>query len=163
MTNIRCRGNREIDLLSINPKTLEKHHVEARISTTFKLRLEATYTKDGRCHKDGVDYFNEKKFEHPIVKQKIHELFGDSNYHKVLIVWDVQNKSVIEESRRKYGINVWSMKKVLTSLIVRSMGRGAKYPKGSRDDVLRMEFLALGFGITYGKQKERKAQYKGTS
>jgi nucleoid DNA-binding protein len=38
MTNIKCRGNKEIDLLAMNPKTNEKYHVEARVSTTFSLK-----------------------------------------------------------------------------------------------------------------------------
>jgi Holliday junction resolvase-like predicted endonuclease len=57
MTNIRCKGGKEIDLLAINPKTLERYHVKSRVSTTFKLKLKATYSKKGRCYKNGIDYF----------------------------------------------------------------------------------------------------------
>jgi hypothetical protein len=38
MTNIKCRGNKEIDLLAINPKTQERFHVEIRIATRHKAR-----------------------------------------------------------------------------------------------------------------------------
>jgi len=57
MTNIRCEGRKEIDLLATNPRTSEKYHVESSVLTSRKLKLEATHKKDGTCHKDGVDYF----------------------------------------------------------------------------------------------------------
>jgi hypothetical protein len=41
MTNVKCKGGKEIDLLAMDPKTLEKYHVESRVSTSFKLRREA--------------------------------------------------------------------------------------------------------------------------
>jgi hypothetical protein len=162
MTNIKCKGGKEIDLLAINPKTLERYHVEARVSTTFKLKLRATYSKKGRCYKNGVDYFLKEKFNHPFILEKIHELFNSKDYSKVLIVWDVESKNVIKEAERKYNIDVRPMPIVLSSLILPFMGK--KHPKGSRDDVLRMlEFLALGFKITYGKQKKGKVNYETQS
>jgi len=140
MTNIQLKGKKEIDLLAINPITLERYHVEARISTTFKLRLEATYTKDGRCHKDGIDYFHKEKFEHPIVKQKIHELFGDSDYHKVLVVWDTKDnfKVLPKIAEKEYGIEIRRLRDMIQHFMMR------KVTSGSRDDVLRlMELIAL--------------------
>jgi hypothetical protein len=158
MTNIRCKGGKEIDLLAINPKTLERYHVESRVSTTFKLKLKATYSKKGRCYKNGIDYFAKEKFNHPLILEKTYEVFNTKDYNKVLIVWDVENKDIIEEAKKKYNIDVRSMKRVLSSLILPLMGK--RHPKGSRDDVLRMlEFLALGFGITYQKQKEKEATH----
>jgi hypothetical protein len=46
MTNIRCGGNKEIDLLAIDAKALKKFHVESRVSTVFKLELRATLPPD---------------------------------------------------------------------------------------------------------------------
>lgn len=42
MTNIKCKGGKEIDLLAVVPITLERYYVESRVSTTFKLREKAT-------------------------------------------------------------------------------------------------------------------------
>ena len=37
MTNVKCEGQKELDLLAVNPRTSEKYHVESRVSTSFKL------------------------------------------------------------------------------------------------------------------------------
>jgi hypothetical protein len=89
MTNIRLKGGKEIDLLAFNPRTGEKYHVEARVSTTsaFKLRLHDTKLKDGRVHRRGLDFFNKQKFNHPTVLKKIHELFHSEKYRKILVIW----------------------------------------------------------------------------
>jgi len=55
MTTQKCKGGKEIYLLAISLKSLERYHVESRVSATLRLRLKATYTKSGKCHKDGVE------------------------------------------------------------------------------------------------------------
>ena len=140
MTNIKCEGNKEIDLLAINPITMERYHIESRISTTFKLRLEATYTKNGRCHKNGLDYFHKEKFEHPAVKKKIRELFGNEKYTKVLFIWDAQDKfaDTPRIAKEKYCIEIMGLRAVI------GVFKELKLPSGSRDDVLRiMELVSL--------------------
>lgn len=95
MTNIRCKGNKEIDLLAINPRTGDKFHVESRVGTSpsFKIRIKDTYTSKGRPHKIGLDYFDKEKFNHPIVIKKIQEIFGNLDYRQILVVWAVQDGS----------------------------------------------------------------------
>jgi hypothetical protein len=66
------------------------------VSTTFKLRDKATYTKDGRCHKNGLDYFQLEKFEHSKIKDKVKELFGDAEYHKCLVVWNLDGLNYLK-------------------------------------------------------------------
>jgi len=61
MTNIKCRGGKEIDLLAINPQTLKRYHVEARVTTTgFKILPFDTKVSrgewKGRAHKRGLDF-----------------------------------------------------------------------------------------------------------
>lgn len=141
MTNIRLKGGKEIDLLVVNPRSGEKYHVESRVITTFKLRFKATYTKSGRCHRNGIDYFAEKKFNHPTVVKAIHEIFHSTEYRKILVVWNVQEKSVVEQAKKIYGIEIWFFEKLLTDLISFAKVRGAK---GSRDDIMRIvEIFAL--------------------
>lgn len=132
MTNVKCKGGKEIDLLAMNPKTLEKYHVESRVSTSFKLRLEATSTKNGRCHKNGLDYFHKEKFEHEAVKNKVIEVFGNSHYRKILVIWNVTDISLLDVSQEKYGIEIRFIDDLINDLLVKGN------LKGSRDDVLRM-------------------------
>jgi len=134
MTNVRCRCSKEIDLLAVNPKTGEKYHVESRVGTPrgFKIREKDTHTSKGRPHKIGLDYFHKEKFEHAIVKEKIHEFFGDSEYHKWLVVWHVQNKGIIGRALQEYDIEIYWLHELINNL------RNQRLTSGSRDDVLRL-------------------------
>jgi len=156
MTNIRCKRGKEIDLLVVNPKTGEKYHVESRVGTSpsFKIKEKDTYTSKGTPHKVGLDYFNKEKFCHEAVVSAIHEIFGDKNYRKILVVWEVEDESVIEYSRKNYGIEIWFVSDLIEELDER-IYKG--FIRGSRDDVLRTIEL-----ITRVHELKRKVQVRIT-
>ena len=133
MTNIMLKGGKEIDLLAINPQANEKYHIEVRVATGrgFRLRMIDTQTKNGRKHRRGVDTLSKIKFEPQTVVNSVKEIFGSSDYHKVLVVWDVQNGEVIKGARDDYGIEVWKI-----SNVIREMMKEIK-SRSYRDDVLR--------------------------
>ncbi len=134
MTNIMLEGGKEIDLLAVNPISGEKYHIEVRVAIGrgFRLRMIDTQTKSGRKHRRGMDTLNEIKFSPPTVVKAIKEIFGSSEYRKVLVVWEVEEESVIEQARRlPYGIEVWKMADIIGELIQEVK------TKGYRDDVLR--------------------------
>ena len=133
MTNIMLEGGKEIDLLAFNPITKEKFHIEVRVATGrgFRLRLVDTQTKSGRKHRRGLDTLNDIKFAHPTVVNAVKEIFGGGEYRKVLVAWEVEDKSVIEKAKKLYDIDIWKMSEILTELI-----REVK-TKAYRDDVLR--------------------------
>jgi hypothetical protein len=140
MTNIRCKGGKEIDLLAMNPITGEKHHIESRVSTTFRLREKATKKENGTSHKDGLDYFKKEKFDHEMVIARIKELFGDLNYNRVLVVHGTEEPtdSFIQKAFQKFGIHVLLMKDIIADLT-----EEVKI-KGSRDDIMRfVELIAF--------------------
>ena len=97
MTNIKCRGGKEIDLLAINPFANQRYHVEARVSTTLPLGLPETKTKTGKSNKNGVDYFSREKFNHPYVIEKIKDYFGTQQYEKLIVVYSMRNCKTVEE------------------------------------------------------------------
>ena len=133
MTNIMLKGGKEIDLLAINPQTNEKYHIEVRIATGrgFRLRMVDTQTRNGRKHKRGVDTLSKTKFEPQIVVNSVKEIFGRSDYHKVLVVWDVQNSEVIKGAMDVYEIEVWKILDVISEMMKEIKSRSY------RDDVLR--------------------------
>lgn len=61
----------------------------------------------------------------------VKEIFGSSKYKKVLVVWDVEEASVIEQAKSIYDIQVWRLSDIMSELI-----REVK-TKAYRDDVLR--------------------------
>jgi len=133
MTNVMLGGGKEIDLLAFNPVSGEKFHIEVRIATGrgFRLRMKDTQTKNGRKHKRGLDTLNEIKFAHPLVTNKVRQIFGSSEYTKVLVVWDVQNNEVIKQARDVYGIEIWRISDVMEEMIKEVE------TKAYRNDVLR--------------------------
>jgi hypothetical protein len=101
MTNTKCKGGREIDLLAVNPITNLKHPIESRVSTSFILKDKATYTKNGVCNKNGLDYFEKQKFENPFIKEKIKEIFANQPYFKTWVVWKYDFPHVLNFALRK--------------------------------------------------------------
>lgn len=134
MTNIMLEGGKEIDLLAFNPITKERYHIEVRVATGrgFRLRLVDTQTKNGCKHRRGLDTLNEIKFAHPTVVNAVKEIFEGGEYRKVLVVWDVEDESVIEHAKRSpYNIEIWKISDIMSELT-----REVK-TKAYRDDVLR--------------------------
>ena len=133
MTNVMLEGGKEIDLLAVNTLSAEKYHIEVRVATRkgFRLRLIDTQTKKGYKHKRGLDTLNEIKFSHPTVLSAIKGIFGDSEYKKVLVVWDVEDSGVIEQAKSIYNIEIWKMTDLMNQLM-----REVK-TKPYRNDVLR--------------------------
>lgn len=133
MTNVVLSGGKEIDLLAFNPITNEKFHIEVRIATGrgFRLRVKDTQTKSGRKHRRGLDTLSEIKFMHPTVVNAVTEIFGCGEYKKVLVVWDVQDSSVIEQAKSIYNIDVWKISNIISELMREVKSRAY------RDDILR--------------------------
>ena len=132
MTNVMLGGGKEIDLLAVNPISGEKVHIEVRVAIKgFRLRLIDTQTKSGRKHRRGLDTLNEIKFVHPTVVNAVKEIFGCGEYKKVLVVWDVEDSSVIEQAKSRYNIEVWKISYIISELMREVKSRAY------RDDVLR--------------------------
>jgi len=133
MTNVVLSGGKEIDLVAFNPVSGEKFHIEVRIATGrgFRLRVKDTQTKSGRKHRRGLDTLNAIKFTHPTVVNAMKEIFGCGDYKKVLVVWDVQDSSVIEQAKDRYHIEVWKISNIISELMREVKSRAY------RDDILR--------------------------
>jgi hypothetical protein len=156
MTNVKCKGNKEIDLLAVNPRDpsgdLRRFHVEARVSTTFPLRMQETKTTSGKSNKNGLDYFIKEKFYHPSVLERAEVMFGTKKYDRVLVVHSVKGMEfgdLFEKVYNTYGIMVWRIGDLIHWL------RLQNYPLGSRDDVLRLIEL-----IYYDEKMQTRASVR---
>ncbi len=133
MTNVMLDGGKEIDLLAIDPYSLDKYHIEVRVATGqgFRIRSIDTQTSSGRKHKVGLDTLNEIKFSPSAVVNFCSNLYGGDKYKRVLVVWEVKELAVIEQAKKIYGIEIWRMPDIMKELMT-SIGT-----KGYRDDILR--------------------------
>jgi hypothetical protein len=131
MTNVMLEGGKEIDLLAVNPVSGEKYHIEVRVTIEkgFRIRMVDTQTRSGRKHRRGLDTLNAIKFK-PVI-DAVTEIFGTGEYKKVLVVWNVEDESVIERSKNLYNIEIWRISEIMRELILQ-VGT-----KSYRDDVLR--------------------------
>jgi hypothetical protein len=144
MTNVMLEGGKEIDLLAVNPVSGDKYHIEVRVAigSGFRVRLIDTQTKNGRKHRRGLDTLNEIKFGPPAVVKAAKEIFGGSEYQKVLVVWEVEDESVIEQAKSLYGVEIWKISDIIGQLI-QEVGT-----KSYRDDVLRtVQLISRGVSI----------------
>jgi hypothetical protein len=119
MTNIKCRGKKEIDLLAINPITGRKFHIESSVWT--KRRLSS----------NGLAKLADKKFNDSEVKGKISEFFGESDYEKWLVVSPQNVNRQLDEYASKLGIEIRYIEEMVRTMM-RKMDR-----YGSRDHILR--------------------------
>jgi hypothetical protein len=106
MTNIMLEGGKEIDLLAVNPISGEKYHIEVRVTIErgFRIRMVYTQTRSGRKHSRGLDTLDAIKFLP--VKDAVKEIFGSDEYKKVLVVWEVEDETVIEQAKSVYDIEI---------------------------------------------------------
>jgi len=125
-------GGKEIDLLAVNSISGEKYHIEVRVTIEkgFRIRMVDTQTRSGRKHRRGIDTLNAIKFKP--VENAVKEMFGSREYKKILVVWEVEDDSVIEQAKRHpYNIEIWKMADLMSQLM-----REVK-TKPYRNDVLR--------------------------
>jgi hypothetical protein len=61
----------------------------------------------------------------------VREIFGNGEYKKVLVVWDVEDLKVIDQAKSLYDIEIWKMSDIMSELIQEVK------TKAYRDDVLR--------------------------
>ena len=62
----------------------------------------------------------------------IKQIFGTSKYQKVLVVWEVENNSVIKKAKELYNIEIWKMPTIISQL------KKHVNTKAYRDDVIRI-------------------------
>jgi hypothetical protein len=138
MTNVMLEGGKEIDLLAVNPVSGEKFHIEVRVTIEkgFRIRMVDSQTKSGRKHRRGLDTLNAIKFK-PVI-DAVTEILGNSEYKKVLVVWDVEEPNVIEQAKSLYDIEIWKIPDIMGELIQEVK------TKPYRDDVLRtLQLISL--------------------
>lgn len=105
--NIKCPGQYEIDLLAINPVTMERYHIETTVSISSgfsKLKdtpfdLELVKQRLHQAHqRRTLGYFSERKFGMPqIIETLKHYGFEEGKYSKIIVAWDAET-AVIEKA-----------------------------------------------------------------
>lgn len=124
ITNIRCDGQNEIDLLAINPKTMARYHVEVTvsISSSFKKLTDKPFDPDKikeRVHVAGqrrtVGFFVDRKFGKSTVLERLKDYgFAVGNYSKVIVTWDWTEEAARQATEA--GIELWDFRRMIADL-----------------------------------------------
>ena len=122
--NIKCEGQFEIDLLAIDPLSLDRYHIESgvSVSSSYRALTAKPYNPDDlkiRVKIAGtrrtLGYFIERKFGSPRVIAKLNEYgFHPGNYSKVIVTW-----GWTEEAARKAqaeNVTLWDFRDLMDAI-----------------------------------------------
>jgi len=141
ITNIKCPGQYEIDLLAIDPVTGERYHIEITIS------ISGAYSKlTDKPYKDEllkqrqqvaaqrrtIDYFAKRKFSAPGVMKTIKKYgFKRGNYKKIIVTWSATEQA--KKKAQRLGIVLWYFPELMKQIRDKIKGKRAYFV----DDTLR--------------------------
>lgn len=146
-TNVRAEGNKEIDILGINPRKHAFVHLESNCRIGHVLKIGTQFKHKGKTYKNELEYFTKEKFNHPKVIKKIKQYFGTIKYSKTLVVWNFEHMAD-DHAAKVYKIKLLS----LQSLIGDIREAIKNNPKGHRDDILRIIELLISEDESWEKQ-----------
>ena len=122
--NLRCDGQFEIDLIAIDPVTLDRFHIETSVSgsQSFSKLTAKEFSVEKhkqRVQKAGqrrtVGFFVERKFGQPQIAAKLSEYgFTIDNSHKIVVTWDWTPEA--EEAASAAGIELWSFQSIMAEI-----------------------------------------------
>jgi len=122
--NIKCSGQYEIDLLAVDPRTLDHYHIETGVSISgsfSKLTAKPFSPEDFKVpvkkavQRRTVGYFAVRKFSPPQVVDKLKEYgFKKGRYSKVIVTWGWKDEA--KDQAKKHGIILWDFRELLRDI-----------------------------------------------
>lgn len=125
--NLRCGGQKEIDLIGIKESDgkVQRVHVEVSVTTSgaFKKINAQPYSESNKKTRSGsaservkIGYFLESKFNDTNVLSTLRDYgFKDGNYEKIIVAWDWDQ--AVEPIAHKNGITLLRFKDVLKEML----------------------------------------------
>jgi len=150
ISNIKCPGQYEIDLLAIDPQTKKgygRYHIECGVSISggFSKLTAKEFSRERlkqRVEQAGqrrtVGYFVQRKFgPEEVVSQLERYGFKRGGYNRVIVTWGWTNAAEVEA--RREGVTLWDFRDVLKAIASNCRGRKTYFA----DDTLRTIQLFL--------------------
>lgn len=144
ISNLRCAGQYEIDLLAIEvtpERRIGRYHIESGVSVSgpFSKLTARPFSPEKlkeRVHQPGqrrtIGYFVQRKFGSPEVLAELARFgFEEGNYEKVIVTWGWEDAARVEADRND--IALWDFRQILAEIA--QSCRGSKAYFG--DDTLR--------------------------
>jgi len=122
--NVKCKGQYEIDLLAIDPKTGDRYHIESTVSVSRKFSKLTDDPFDPARYKQPVskapqrrtiEFFHVRKFTPQEVLETLAGFgFREGNYERVVVSWDWTPEA--EEQAALLGIRLWRFPDILNRI-----------------------------------------------
>lgn len=141
ISNIRCAGQNEIDLLAINPVTLDRYHIETSVSGSqvyskltakpFSALLLKERVQKPKMRRT-LGYFIEHKFGAPGVIASLRDYGFDPGSHTRVVVswgWTDEAKAAADAAQ----IQLWDFRKLMREIADSIRGKRSYFS----DDALR--------------------------
>jgi hypothetical protein len=122
--NIKCPGQYEIDLLAINPLSLDRYHIESGVSISgsyskltvkdysdeyLKMRVKAP------GQRRTIGYFVQRKFgAQPVIDTLEEYGFLLGQYSKIIVSWGWEEEA--KKEAEKHAIQLWDFRKILSEI-----------------------------------------------
>lgn len=142
--NIKCKGQKEIDLLAVdtsNLKKIKRYHIECTVSVSrsySKITLNPFSEDDlkDRVKKAGqrrtLGYFIKCKFGDSYVMEMLATFgFKKGNYRKIIVTWEWEEG--VPAAAKNEGIDLLSMKNILSEIAENTLTKRTYYI----DDTMR--------------------------
>ena len=124
ITNIKCLGQYEIDLLAIDPVDGSRYHIESTVSVS---RSYSKLTAKPFSHKSlkqrgkvagqrrTIGYFAQRKFSAPeVIKTLKRYGFKRGNYEKIVVAWSATEEA--KKKAQKSGIVLWYFRELMKQI-----------------------------------------------
>ena len=144
ISNIKCPGQYEIDLLALAPssdKHLGRYHIECGVSISYayskltgkEFSVEKLKKRVGKAgQRRTIGYFIERKFNPmPVVSELRKYGFKKGNYSKVIVTWGWTTEAKKEADSE--GIILWDFRDILKEIAESCRGKRTYFI----DDTLR--------------------------
>lgn len=142
--NIKCDGQKEIDLFAIDPRTGKKYHIESTVSISQNYRALTNNAYNQNDHKvrgraararRTLGFFIKEKFDAKGVKEALKSYGGTSDCEQIIVVWEW--KSGVDEEAKANGIALWDFRDMIRKIA--ELGENKRTYFG--DDTLRTLML----------------------
>ena len=138
--NIKCGGQKEIDLFAIDPVKGDRYHIETTVSISKNYRALTTREYVDGDHKvrpkaararRTLGFFLKQKFEAPGVKAALAKYCNGKPYKKIIVIWEWGDG--VREAAAGHGVELWDFRDLMRKIA--ELGRHQRTYFG--DDTLR--------------------------
>ena len=127
ISNIKCSGQYEIDLLAIDTSSdegLKRYHIESGVSISvayskltakpFSTEVLKQRTKQAGQRRT-IGYFRDRKFNSPEVLSELKKFgFTEGNYSKIIVTWGWEEEAKWQADRA--GIILWDFRNMMKEI-----------------------------------------------